>query len=113
MYVLVISLAVLLFMLVTANIKSYRSKSINLNSLTEVQIRYKLNTGHSICIRDRVRNLYMLIYPIDFKSARILIPRININRIHKCEISLLSEVMELIECNKVDVYDGEAFMTSI
>lgn len=76
-------------------------------SLTLTQIRYKINTNSSICIKDRIRkNLCMYIYPIDTKSARINIPSMGIDRIHKCRLSLLSEIVDILDSYSVDAYDG-------
>ena len=88
------------------------SNKSDLQCLTSTQIRYRIETGQSICIKDKLRNLYMIIHPIDIKSARILIPKINVNMIHVSELSIISEIMELIEERKVEVYGGEYFIAS-
>jgi hypothetical protein len=54
----------------------------------------------------------MLIYPLNKMEARIQVPKIGIEGVHRCRISLLSDIMDLIENHKVEVYDGEDFIAS-
>lgn len=109
---IILSIVLIISILVVLNKNIVLNQQSGLQCLNPVQIRYRIATGHSICIKDKLRDLYMIIHPIDFKSARISIPKINLNSIHVSELSIISEIMELIDERKVEVYDGEYFIAS-
>lgn len=76
--------------------------SKKITSLTPHQIRFQLNSGHSLSLVDSKHN-HIIIQPLNKYAAQVIILNKSLSQIYYSKTSIAQEVIELLESNDIIV----------
>lgn len=96
-------LILILLVILSINFLLYVNlSSSKTTSLTPHQIRFQLNSGHSLTLIDAKHN-HVIIQPLNKYVAQVIILNKSLSQIYYSKTSIAQEVVELLEHNNITV----------